>query len=196
VAVSGPRDRAVVVMGVAGSGKSLIGSALARQFGREFRDGDSFHGAHNLAKMASGQPLTDEDRTPWLDAIAAWLASTPRGIVACSALTSYRDRLRGAGTLLFLCLDITPSTAIRRVTNRQGHFMPASLVDDQFATLEVPAHDELDVVRLYGEAPVGELVARAVRRFRSVMAAHDLSGLEIGARQRTIELTWHSGACR
>jgi gluconokinase len=129
-------DRATVVMGVAGSGKSTVASALARHLGREFRDGDSFHGPENVAKMARGQPLTDRDRLPWLGSIAAWLAATPHGIVACSALkASYRDHLRLAGSLLFLHLEIAPSTARERVTGRNGHFMPASLIDDQYATL-------------------------------------------------------------
>ena len=93
-------DRPLVVMGVAGSGKSTIASALSRCLGREFRDGDSFHSPDNVAKMARGQALTDHDRLPWLDSIAAWLAATPGGIVACSALReSYRDRLRVAGPL-------------------------------------------------------------------------------------------------
>jgi gluconokinase len=150
-------------MGVAGSGKSTIASALARQLGREFRDGDSFHSPGNVAKMARGQPLTDHDRIPWLENIAAWLAATPRGIVACSALReSYRDHLRGAGPLLFLHLEITPSTARERVAARHGHFMPDSLIDSQFTTLETPTRDEHDVVLLDGEAPEPVLVARAL----------------------------------
>jgi len=150
-------------MGIAGSGKTTIASALAGHLEREFRDGDSFHSADNLAKMVRGEPLTSEDRIPWLDAITAWLAATPRGIVACSALTkSYRNRLRRAGPLLILYLAITPSTACRRVADRHGHFMPASLVDDQYATLEVPSRDEHDVVRLDGEATAPELAARAL----------------------------------
>jgi gluconokinase len=150
-------------MGVAGSGKSTIASALARHLGREFRDGDSFHGPGNVAKMARGQPLTDRDRVPWLKNIAAWLAATPRGIVACSALReSYRDHLRIAGPLLFLHLEIAPSTARERVAGRHGHFMPASLIDDQYATLETPSAGEPDVVRLDGQAPGPVLVARAL----------------------------------
>jgi gluconokinase len=158
-----PDDRAIVVIGVAGSGKSTIASALGRHLGREFRDGDSFHSADNLARMARGEPLASEDRIPWLDAITAWLAATPRAIVACSALTkSYRNRLRRAGPLLILYLEITPPAASRRVANRQAHFMPASLVDDQFATLEAPSRVERDVVSLDGEAAAIELVARAL----------------------------------
>jgi fructuronate reductase len=158
-----PDDRPLVVMGVAGSGKSTIAAALARQLGREFRDGDSFHSPGNVAKMARGEALTDDDRLPWLDSIAAWLAASPGRIVACSALRkSYRDRLRVAGPLLFLYLDITPSTARQRVAGRHGHFMPASLIDDQFATLERPAGDEPDVRWLDAEAPRPILMARAL----------------------------------
>jgi gluconokinase len=134
-------------MGVAGSGKSTIAAALARHLGREFRDGDSFHGPANMAKMALGRPLTDRDRGPWLESIAAWLAATPRGL---------------AGPLLFLHLEITPSTARARVASRNGHFMPASLVDDQYATLETPSPGEPDVVWLDGEAPELVLAARAL----------------------------------
>lgn len=156
-------DRAIVVMGVAGSGKSTLGAALARHFAREFRDGDSFHDIDNVAKMARGEPLTSADRGPWLDAIAAWLTATPRGIVACSALAhSYRDRLRHAGPLLIIYLAITPSTARCRVANRQEHFMPVSLVDDQCATLESPSSDERDVVQLDAEARLTVLIARAL----------------------------------
>jgi gluconokinase len=159
----GPDDRPLVVMGVAGSGKSTIAAALSRQLGREFRDGDSFHSPDNVAKMARGEALTDDDRLPWLDSIAAWLAASPSRIVACSALRkTYRDRLRAAGPLLFLYLDITPSTARQRVAGRHGHFMPASLIDDQFATLERPAGDEPDVRWLDAEAPWPVLVARAL----------------------------------
>jgi carbohydrate kinase (thermoresistant glucokinase family) len=150
-------------MGVAGSGKSTIAHALARHLGREFRDGDSFHSPANVAKMARGQPLTDRDRIPWLEDIAAWLAATPRGIVACSALReSYRDHLRVAGPLLFLHLEITPSTAHERVANRREHFMPASLVDAQYTALETPSPGESDVVRLDGEVPEPVLAARAL----------------------------------
>jgi gluconokinase len=156
-------DVPLVVMGVAGCGKSTIAAALARRLGREFRDGDSFHSPDNVAKMARGEALTDQDRTPWLEAIAAWLAASPGRIVACSALRkSYRDRLRAAGPLLFLYLDIAPSTARRRVAARHGHFMPASLIDDQFATLERPTQDEPDVCSLDCEAPESVLIARAL----------------------------------
>jgi gluconokinase len=162
-------DRPLVVMGVAGSGKSTIASALSRRLGREFRDGDSFHSPDNVAKMARGQALTDHDRLPWLDSIAAWLAAMPGRIVACSALRkTYRDRLRVAGPLLLLYLDITPSTARQRVAARHGHFMPASLIDDQFATLERPTSDEPDVLRLDGEAPEPVLVARALSAMMGV----------------------------
>src|SRR3984957_1810824 len=103
-------------MGVAGSGKSTIAAALSRQLGLEVRDGDSFHSPDNVAKMARGEALTDDDRLPWLDSIAAWLAAAPSRIVACSALRqTSRDRMRAACSLLFLYQDITPSTARQRV---------------------------------------------------------------------------------
>lgn len=133
-------------MGVSGAGKSTLGTLLARRLGLAFRDADDFHPPANIAKMSAGQPLTDEDRAPWLDAIGAHLAAH-RGkgcVVTCSALKrSYRDRLRAAAPdlrLVFLHGDMALVAA--RQAARQGHFMPASLVASQFATLEPPAPEE------------------------------------------------------
>ncbi|MGX5847515.1 gluconokinase [Mesorhizobium sp. PL10] len=144
----GPAPRAIVVMGVAGCGKSAVGKALAAAQGAVFVEGDRLHPPENVARMASGEPLTDQLREGWLDAIGeqiADLAGSGQSVVAaCSALKrSYRDRLRGfRRDIVFVYLEIDPATAKRRVANRKGHFMPASLVESQFAILEPPGADE------------------------------------------------------
>ncbi len=136
----------VVVMGVSGAGKSTVGPLIAARLGVSFGDADSFHPPANIAKMSSGTPLTDEDRLPWLDAIGAHLAAhRGRGaVVTCSALKrAYRDRLRASVPelrLVFLSGD--PGLVAARQVSRAGHFMPASLIASQFATLEPPAPDE------------------------------------------------------
>jgi len=139
---------AIVVMGVAGCGKSAVGIALAAALGAVFIEGDRLHPPENVARMASGEPLTDQLREGWLDAIGERIAASVgegQGVVAaCSALKrGYRERLRGfCPDIVFLYLEIDPATARQRVASRKGHFMPASLVDSQFATLEEPAADE------------------------------------------------------
>ena len=138
----------VVVMGVSGSGKTVAGAALAEALGGRFIEGDQYHPPANISRMASGQPLRDEDRWSWLDAIAVEIADADREggvlIVACSALKRiYRDRLRRAsGRILFVYLEIDREEAAARVSARKGHFMPASLIDSQFAALEPPTPDE------------------------------------------------------
>lgn len=161
---------AIVVMGVAGCGKSLVGKALAVRLGAVFIEGDKLHPPENVARMARGEPLTDALREGWLDAIgqriAASVASGEGVIAACSALKrSYRGRLRAFHKdIVFLYLEIDPATAKRRVGARQGHFMPASLVDSQFAILEPPAADER-ALTLDATRPIADSVAAAVSRF-------------------------------
>jgi len=140
---------AVVVMGVAGAGKSTAGALLARRLGAAFIEGDRFHLPSSLEKMAKGIPLTDEDRWPWLDAVAAQIArraAEGRPVVcACSALKrAYRDRLReGAGLpLVFVHLDGSRALIAGRMAARTGHFFAPALLDSQFATLEPPGADE------------------------------------------------------
>jgi gluconokinase len=135
-------------MGVSGCGKSTIAQALSDRLGWPFEEGDSLHPAANVAKMAAGHPLTDADRWPWLEKVADWiegeLDSGRNGIVTCSALKrSYRDILdrRGSG-VEFVYLAGTHAEIEARLNHREGHFMPASLLDSQFATLEEPAADE------------------------------------------------------
>jgi gluconokinase len=143
----------IVVMGVAGSGKTTIGTALARRVGAAFCDGDDLHPPANVAKMRDGQPLTDADRRPWLDAVGRWLCeggSDSTRVVACSALKrTYRDRLRSAcgGDVTFIYLRVDEKTARKRLRERKGHYMPVSLLENQFATLEEPVgeHDVITV---------------------------------------------------
>ena len=149
----------VVVMGVTGSGKSTVGIALAERLGVPFADADDFHSPENVAKMRAGTPLDDNDRLPWLRAIAAWLREQRDAVVTCSALKrAYRDILRdGAPDVLFLHLDGDKETVRQRVAGRAGHFMPSSLVDSQFAALEPLAADERGVVVDFAR-PVAEIV--------------------------------------
>ena len=139
---------AIVVMGVAGCGKTAVGEALAKALGADFIEGDLLHPPENVARMARGEPLTDALRAGWLDAIGESIAASVgdgrKAVAACSALKrAYRDRLsRFCPDTVFLYLKIDRETAWRRVANRKGHFMPASLVDSQFATLEELAADE------------------------------------------------------
>ena len=157
------RPAAIIVMGVSGSGKSTIGALLAEALGWPFADADGFHPAANVAKMAAGQPLTDADRGPWLDAIAAHIGASRTAeqpvVVACSALRrTYRERLRaGHGDLIFLHLAGAPEVIATRQAARQGHFMPPSLMASQFATLEDPAA-EADAVTVSVQASPHEVV--------------------------------------
>ena len=158
-----------VVMGVAGSGKTLLGSALARELGLEFVDGDDFHPPENLRRMAAGIPLTDADRAGWLRAIADWLRVKKHagggGVAACSALKrSYRDVLRAAAPdVQFIFLRGSRTLIGERLANRRDHFMPASLLDSQFAALEEPAPDEHAWVCDVTAAPA-EIVAALLQR--------------------------------
>lgn len=155
------QDR-IVVMGVAGSGKSTVGRELALHRGAEFIDGDQLHPAANVAKMAAGIALTDEDRVPWLAAVGSALGSAGRVVVACSALRrSYRDALRAMGEVRFLYLAVGAEEAARRLAGRQGHFMKATMVAGQMAALEVPAEGETDVAAVDATGPIHEVVARA-----------------------------------
>ena len=141
----------IVVMGVSGSGKSTVASMLANRLQWTYEDGDWFHPETNVEKMHHGEPLTDQDRLPWLRAIAAWIDNTRKagshGVIACSALKrAYRDILIGERRdvrLVFLKGD--SELIARRIAARDDHFMPTSLLDSQFAALEEPATDERPV---------------------------------------------------
>lgn len=155
----------VVVMGVAGCGKSAVGALLARELGLPFIEGDSFHPAGNVAKMRQGLPLTDADRAGWLARLGEELRAHPEGaVLTCSALKrAYRDTLRAAAPgLRFVYLQVTPGEAAVRVAARSGHFYPASLVDSQFEALQEPQGEE-GVCTVGAGLPVEE-VARAAAR--------------------------------
>ena len=142
------RPAALIVMGVAGSGKSTTAGLLSERLGWPFRDADTFHPEANIAKMSRGEPLTDEDRWPWLAAIGAWiddhLARGESTVVTCSALKrSYRDALVGSRPWAHLVHLVGDKDLIAgRMGARMGHFMPVGLLDSQFATLEPPQSDE------------------------------------------------------
>ncbi|RKT56178.1 gluconokinase [Saccharothrix australiensis] len=150
----------IVVMGVSGSGKTTTGAALARRLGVPFADADDFHPPANIAKMAAGVPLDDDDRVPWLRAIGQWIAEhRDGGVVTCSALKrSFRDGLRAAApSARFLHLAGDPEVVRARVAARSGHFMPVSLVASQYAALEPLEPDEPGLV-LDLSLPVDALV--------------------------------------
>lgn len=146
--VSQPGPTLAVVMGVSGSGKTTIGRLLAEALGWTFADGDDFHPASNVAKMASGIPLSDADRIPWLDRIGSWMdeqrSMGRSAVMACSALKrAYRDRLRANRPWVrIVYLQGDPATIERRLTERKGHFFRANMLASQFADLEPPQPDE------------------------------------------------------
>lgn len=165
----------VVVMGVSGCGKSTVGASAAAALGWPFAEGDDAHPPANIAAMRSGRALTDDDRWPWLHALAAWIAEHDAAgrssVLACSALRrSYRDVLRsGAGRVLFVHLDGPPEVIRSRLAERTGHFMPGSLLASQLATLEPLAPDENGLVLDVRNPPakLAELLAAHVSDSKS-----------------------------
>ena len=143
---------ALVVMGVSGSGKSTIAESLAERLAWTFEDGDRFHPASNVAKMSAGQPLTDEDRWPWLSAIAGEIdrvcAAGEYAVIACSALKrAYREILvHGRNDVRIVFLKGTQKLIAERLAARKGHFMPPGLLTSQFDTLEPPAASEYPLI--------------------------------------------------
>jgi gluconokinase len=165
------RLTSLVVMGVAGSGKSSLMAALAARLGWPALEGDALHPASNVSKMAAGIPLTDEDRRPWLEAIAAWIgereAARESSIVTCSALRrDYRNILRrGHPWVWFVHLVAPPTVLEDRLEHRIGHFMPASLLASQVATLEPLGSDEPGTTIVALASP-GELADELIERLR------------------------------
>ncbi|HDM8070294.1 gluconokinase [Vibrio harveyi] len=137
----------VVVMGVCASGKTTIGEHLAKKLGRKFIDGDDLHPRANIQKMASGQPLNDDDRKPWLerirDAAYSLESKNEHGIIVCSALKKiYREQIReGNENVTFLFLDGSKELILERMRARQGHFMKENMVNSQFEALERPENE-------------------------------------------------------
>ncbi|GAB3465354.1 gluconokinase [Azotobacter salinestris] len=158
---------ALVIMGVAGCGKSSVGQALCRLSGAICIEGDAFHPPENIRKMSAGIPLTDEDRDGWLgilcDELRHAIAAGRRPVLSCSALKrSYRERLRQAVPGLgFVYLELSPAVAARRVAERPGHFMPASMIDSQFAILEPPLHEPRTLVLDASDGDVQQLATAA-----------------------------------
>lgn len=158
----------MVVMGVTGSGKTTIGEALTRAIAATFVDGDKLHPEANIAKMSAGIPLDDADRWPWLAKVGETLRRQPAPvIVGCSALKrAYRDFIteRAGAPVLFVYLEGSRELISRRMHERTGHFMPTSLLDSQFATLEVPGKDE-NAITVAIDAPLEKIVADITSRF-------------------------------
>jgi carbohydrate kinase (thermoresistant glucokinase family) len=162
----------VLVIGVCGCGKTTIGQALAQKLGWRFLDADDFHPETNVAKMASGIALTDDDRWPWFDRIVAEMqrlsADEQHAVVACSALKqAYRDRLAAGGDVRVVYLKGDAATIEPRLVRRSGHFMPASLLPSQFATLEEPT----DAIVVDIREPVAAQVAAITRALREQLPA-------------------------
>lgn len=160
---------AIIVMGVSGSGKSSVGEKIAEDLGLPFVEGDALHPTSNVEKMSKGIPLTDEDRMPWLDHIGETMgASLAKGegiIVSCSALKRiYRERLRSAvgGNLYFVYLEGSKELLTDRMGHRKGHFMPASLLESQLQTLEVPTGEE-GVVTVDIDDTIEDIAAKALK---------------------------------
>jgi gluconokinase len=152
----------IVIMGVSGCGKSSVGEALAARLSIPYRDGDDLHPPANVGKMRSGVPLTDDDRWPWLDRVAQVLATEAPVIVGCSALRrAYRDRLRSGagGPVQFIHLTGNREVIAARMAARTGHYMPPSLLDSQFAALEVPGPDEALAIDI--DQPLDAIVTAA-----------------------------------
>lgn len=161
-----------VVMGVAGSGKTVVGTALARELGVEFVDGDDYHPPENVRKMAAGVPLDDDDRAGWLSALASRMAEAHHAakglVVACSALKrKYRDVLRAAAPdVQFVFLNGPKDLIAQRLQARRGHYMPAAMLASQLATLEPPAPEEHAIAVDTTQTPrqiVSGLLARSAR---------------------------------
>lgn len=139
--------RVLVVMGVAGAGKTTVGRELAERLGWVFLDGDDLHPPANVAKLSEGIPLSDEDRWPWLERLATWVEGRLRAgdsaVVACSALKrSYRDRLAPRGGVVFVHLEADREDLRQRLSQRRGHYMRADLLESQLEILEPPGPDE------------------------------------------------------
>ena len=155
----------LVVMGVSGSGKSTVARAVAQSLGWPYAEGDEFHPAANVAKMAAGTPLDDEDRWPWLRSIAAFIGAAERNgenlVLTCSALKrAYRELLSGGHPSVRFCLlDVPPDELGRRLATRRGHYMPASLLDSQLAALEPLGPDEPGLTAGAGGDPDDVLAA-------------------------------------
>jgi len=155
----------LLIIGVAGSGKTLIGSTLAKTLNWLFADADEFHPARNIQKMSQGVPLSDADREPWLSAMRAaidqWIKSGENAVLACSALKQrYRDRLQAGPEVKIVYLKGDPDLIYRRLSQRQGHYMKAEMLASQFADLEEPP----DAIVIDVSSPPDPIVSEIKRR--------------------------------
>ncbi len=154
-------------MGPSGSGKSSVASALAVQLGLAFIEGDDFHSPLARDRMAAGIALTDDDRWPWLDALAGQVNGSGTAVMSCSALKrTYRDHLRATVRVppMFIFLSVPRAVLVSRMTARPGHFMPLTLLDSQLVTLEPPGFDEKDVLTIDATEAVASIIDRIIRR--------------------------------
>ncbi|MGB5446909.1 MAG: gluconokinase [Psychromonas sp.] len=162
------KSKCFIIMGVSSTGKSSVGAAFAKAIQAKFIDGDDLHPKANVIKMASGQPLNDEDRSPWLerirDAAFSLEKKNENGVIVCSALKKkYRDMIcDGNDNVTFIFLNGEFDLVLERMKNRQGHFMPTELLQSQFNTLEVPGEDESNVISVDIEGSFDEVVSRCI----------------------------------
>ena len=167
-----PSGLTIVVMGVCGCGKSSVAEQLAEQLGGSFKDGDELHPVSNVKRMSQGLPLTDSDRWPWLESVAGFAqvqSSNARVcVIACSALKkSYREVINQAGRVLYVYLHGSRGLIQARMSQRENHFMPAALIDSQFADLEVPDAVSEQVVTVDIRAELDDVVDSAVAQVRA-----------------------------
>lgn len=158
----------LVIMGVSGSGKSVVGTELAQRLGYAFHDADDFHPESNISKMSAGIPLDDNDRVPWLKEIANCISEYENQgnscVIACSALKkSYRDILRVSSSVVFVFLKGSPETILPRVQAREDHFMPAALLESQFSVLEAPT----DAIEVEINCSVREIVDSILKKLEA-----------------------------
>ncbi|MBN6082292.1 gluconokinase [Aggregatibacter actinomycetemcomitans] len=168
--------KSIILMGVSSTGKTSVGTEVARRLGIKLIDGDDLHPRANIIKMGEGHPLNDEDRAPWLERIRDAAFSLEQksevGIIVCSALKKkYRDQIRdGNRNVKFLFLQGSYDVILERMRQRKGHYMKESMLKSQFDTLEVPGKDEPDVIAIDINAPFEEVVARCVQALKPYLS--------------------------
>lgn len=167
--------KAFILMGVSSTGKTSVGTAVAQQLGLKMIDGDDLHPRANIAKMASGHPLNDDDRKPWLtrinDAAFSLEQKSEKGIIVCSALKKkYRDQIRQGNTNIhFIFLHGSYELVLSRMQQRKGHFMKPEMLQSQFNTLEIPQADETDVIFIDINGSFDEVVKRCVKAIEKLV---------------------------